>query len=117
MEEYIAFDSHKQYTLAEREDVKTGRARQCRIEHHHASIARIDHVTVADGDAARAPLHLYAVALGEPLLPAEGAVLNDAIVTADHVDTGAAPSRDGAIENAEVVDSGELDAVTIAGGA
>ena len=38
MGEYIAFDSHKQYTLAEREDVKTGRARQCRIEHHRGAI-------------------------------------------------------------------------------
>jgi hypothetical protein len=33
MKEYIAFDSHKHYTLAEREDVRTGRCRQERIEH------------------------------------------------------------------------------------
>jgi hypothetical protein len=33
MEEYIAFDSHKRYTLAEREDVRTGRVKQQRIEH------------------------------------------------------------------------------------
>jgi len=33
MEEYIAFDSHKHYTLAEREEVASGRTRQCRIAH------------------------------------------------------------------------------------
>jgi transposase len=33
MQEYIAFDSHKRYTLAERQEVRTGRTRQCRIEH------------------------------------------------------------------------------------
>ena len=38
MKEYISFDSHKHYTLAEREDVKTGRTRQCRIEHAPGAI-------------------------------------------------------------------------------
>lgn len=38
MQEYIAFDSHKHYTLAEREDVRTGRARQQRIEHRPGAI-------------------------------------------------------------------------------
>jgi len=38
MEEYIAFDSHKRYTLAEREDVRTGRVRQQRIEHERGAI-------------------------------------------------------------------------------
>src|SRR5512134_1118760 len=38
MKEYIAFDSHKHYTLAEREDVETGRARQTRIEHEPGAI-------------------------------------------------------------------------------
>jgi transposase len=33
MKEYISFDSHKRYTLAEREDAATGRVRQQRIEH------------------------------------------------------------------------------------
>jgi len=33
MKEYIAFDSHKHYTLAERESVGTGRTRQFRIAH------------------------------------------------------------------------------------
>jgi transposase len=33
MREYIAFDSHKQYTLAERMDAETGAVRQQRIEH------------------------------------------------------------------------------------
>jgi len=38
MEEYIAFDSHKHYTLAERERVKSGRVWQERIEHHPGAI-------------------------------------------------------------------------------
>ena len=38
MKEYIAFDSHKQYTLAEREDARTGRARPCHIEHRPGAI-------------------------------------------------------------------------------
>lgn len=33
MKEYISFDSHKHYTLMEREDRSTGAVRQCRIEH------------------------------------------------------------------------------------
>jgi transposase len=40
MKEYIAFDSHKHYTLAEREDVRTGRTRQDRIEHTRGAIRR-----------------------------------------------------------------------------
>lgn len=39
MNEYIAFDSHKYYTLAEREDVQTGKTRQHRIEHSRGAIA------------------------------------------------------------------------------
>jgi transposase len=38
MKEYISFDSHKHYTLAEREDVETGRTRQCRIRHTRGAI-------------------------------------------------------------------------------
>ncbi len=38
MKEYISFDSHKHYTLAEREDVETGRTRQCRIAHARGAI-------------------------------------------------------------------------------
>lgn len=38
MQEYIAFDSHKHYTLAEREDVASGRARQTRIDHAPGAI-------------------------------------------------------------------------------
>ena len=38
MEEYISFDSHKRYTLAEREEVATGRAVQRRIEHRPGAI-------------------------------------------------------------------------------
>jgi len=38
MNEYIAFDSHKRYTLAEREDARTGRARQQRVEHRPGAI-------------------------------------------------------------------------------
>ena len=39
MQEYIALDVHKHYTLAEREPVAGGRARQCRIEHRRGCIA------------------------------------------------------------------------------
>ncbi|MFA6135416.1 MAG: IS110 family transposase [Phycisphaerae bacterium] len=38
MKEYIAFDSHKHYTLAEREDARTGRSQQIRIEHRPGAI-------------------------------------------------------------------------------
>jgi transposase len=38
MQEYIAFDAHKRYTLAEREDVLTGKTRQRRIEHQPGAI-------------------------------------------------------------------------------
>lgn len=38
MGEYIAFDSHKRYTLAEREDGATGRVGQTRIEHAPGAI-------------------------------------------------------------------------------
>lgn len=40
MKEYIAFDIHKRYTLAEREDVESGRTRECRIEHRRGAIRR-----------------------------------------------------------------------------
>ena len=40
MREYIAFDSHKHYTLAEREDAVTGQVRQERIEHHRGAIGQ-----------------------------------------------------------------------------
>jgi len=40
MKEYIAFDSHKHYTLMEREDVATGRTRQMRIEHAPGAIRK-----------------------------------------------------------------------------
>ena len=39
MKEYIAFDSHKGYTLAEREEVDSGRVVQERIEHRRGAIA------------------------------------------------------------------------------
>jgi transposase len=38
MQEYISFDSHKHYTLAEREDVESGRQNQCRVEHRRGAI-------------------------------------------------------------------------------
>lgn len=38
MDEYISFDSHKRYTLAERESVAGGRVRQQRIEHRRGAI-------------------------------------------------------------------------------
>ena len=40
MKEYIAFDSHKHYTLAERENVATCRTRQVRINHQPGAIAQ-----------------------------------------------------------------------------
>jgi len=40
MDEYIALDSHKRYTLAEVESVSGGRARQERIEHERGAIRR-----------------------------------------------------------------------------
>ena len=38
MREYIALDSHKHYSLAEREAVRSGRVRQARIEHRPGAI-------------------------------------------------------------------------------
>jgi transposase len=38
MQEYIALDVHKHYSLAEREDVATGRTRQVRIDHGRGAI-------------------------------------------------------------------------------
>lgn len=38
MKEYIAFDSHKHYTLMEREDAQTGRTVQQRIEHQRGAL-------------------------------------------------------------------------------
>ena len=38
MREYMAFDSHKHYTLAECEEATSGRTRQCRIEHGPGAI-------------------------------------------------------------------------------
>jgi transposase len=38
MREYIAFDSHKHYTLVEREDVTTGQSQHCRIAHYPGAI-------------------------------------------------------------------------------
>jgi transposase len=40
MDEYIAFDSHVHYTLAEREAKRTGRTRQERIEHRPGAISQ-----------------------------------------------------------------------------
>jgi len=39
MKEYISFDSHKRYTLAEREQIESGRVKQQRIEHRPGAIA------------------------------------------------------------------------------
>jgi len=40
MEEYISFDSHKHYTLLEREGVESRKARQVRVEHAPGAIRR-----------------------------------------------------------------------------
>jgi transposase len=38
MKEFISFDSHKRYTLMERENIKTGKTVQLRVEHAHGAI-------------------------------------------------------------------------------
>jgi len=38
MEEYISFDSHKRYTIIEREDVITRKTKQFRVEHCSGAI-------------------------------------------------------------------------------
>lgn len=38
MKEYISFDCHKRYTLVEREEIKTGKTRQFRVEHAPGAI-------------------------------------------------------------------------------
>ena len=38
MSEYISFDSHRKYTLAEREDALSGKVVQRRIEHRHGAL-------------------------------------------------------------------------------
>ncbi len=40
MEEYISFDSHKRYTLVEREDITTRKTKQFRVEHGPGAIRR-----------------------------------------------------------------------------
>lgn len=40
MREYIAFDSHKHYTLVERQEVESGRVQHCRLEHEPGAICR-----------------------------------------------------------------------------
>jgi transposase len=40
MREYIAFDSHKHYTLVERQEVESGRAQYCRLQHRAGAIRR-----------------------------------------------------------------------------
>jgi transposase len=40
MKEYMAFDSHKHYTLSEIEDAATGTIRQCRVQHAPGAIRR-----------------------------------------------------------------------------
>jgi transposase len=40
MKQFIAFDSHKRYTLVEVENVETGKARQFRVEHAPGAIQR-----------------------------------------------------------------------------
>lgn len=40
MQEYIAFDSHKHYTLVERQEVESGRVQHCRLEHAPGAIRR-----------------------------------------------------------------------------
>lgn len=40
VKEFIAFDSHKRYTLVEREDVSTGKTHQFRVEHRPGAIRK-----------------------------------------------------------------------------
>jgi transposase len=41
MKEYISFDSHKHYTVMERENRRTGQAKQCRIAHAPGAIRQV----------------------------------------------------------------------------
>lgn len=41
MKEYISFDSHKHYTLMERENRRTGQTKQCRIAHAPGAIRQV----------------------------------------------------------------------------
>ncbi len=39
MKEYIALDSHKRYSLLEREEARTGRTVQLRVAHHQGAVS------------------------------------------------------------------------------
>ena len=81
----------------------------------HRPAAAVLEQAPADGHLARAALHLRTGA-AEALPRAEGAALNDAPVAADHVDCRAAvpPALDGAVLDAEVVDTRELYSIAVA---
>jgi transposase len=52
MKEYISFDSHKHYTLAEREERETGKAQQVRIDHGKGAIRNYLTTIEGGGDVA-----------------------------------------------------------------
>jgi transposase len=52
MKEYIAFDSHKHYTLMERQDTQTGRTEQRRIQHCRGALCACLHECEAGGSVA-----------------------------------------------------------------
>jgi transposase len=52
MSEYIAFDSHKHYTLMERQDTQTGRTVQRRIEHKRGALCACLHECEPGGKVA-----------------------------------------------------------------
>jgi len=52
MKEYIAFDSHKRYTLMERQDLQTGRTEQQRIEHSRGALCACLQACEAGGSVA-----------------------------------------------------------------
>lgn len=56
MQEYISFDSHKHYTLVEREDIESGQCRQYRVEHARGAI-----VAALTGMAPGTPVALEAI--------------------------------------------------------
>ena len=55
MDEYIAFDSHKHYTLMEKQKIRSGRAHQSRIEHCPGAI-----LSALSGCAAGTPVAVEA---------------------------------------------------------
>jgi hypothetical protein len=68
MKKYIAFDSHKHYTLVEWEKVASGRVRQRRVEHRLGAIRACPAGSEPGMPVAVESLHKPLAALVPPLL-------------------------------------------------